>query len=95
MNAEGTNAVLGSGNAAAAAVGQGTLEPAQLLHLATTLMPSQHRLLLGRGGGNNASAAASVALAASNALPLGVAQQAGLGVSAGSALMAVTGMQLT
>ncbi|GIL90739.1 hypothetical protein Vretifemale_18489 [Volvox reticuliferus] len=71
VGADGANAVMVTGGGTTTA-GQGNISPAQLFSLATTLMPTQHRLLLVRSSGSDSAAAASVALAASNSLPLGI-----------------------
>lgn len=73
----------------------GPIDAAQLLNLATNLMPSQHRLLLGRSAAGGSAAAASAALAESNVLPLGAAQQSPGPVAGGGSLVPMLGRRLT
>ncbi|KAG2481908.1 hypothetical protein HYH03_019135 [Edaphochlamys debaryana] len=76
---DGAGGAGGAGGAAGAGA-EGGIDPAHLLGLASSLMPTQHRLL-GRG---TAGGGAAAALAASNTLPLSVVQpRAGRGAGHG------------
>ena len=88
--AAGAGGLMGGAGGAAGGEG-GALDPAHLLSLATTLMPTQHRLLMGRGAAPapGSSAAAAAALAAGNVLPLTAAQGAAGTAGAAAAAAAV------